>query len=175
VAEAVEYLDCTHVINVQGDEILVMPDDLRSMVDAVRSNPEGQYWNAIAPIEKPEELADTAIVKCIISNDGKILYCARDFTHLKLSSIFEPVRKILGILGYSRESLLAFSKLNRTSLETSQSIDQSRIIEHDIPLLGVPFEKGYPGINDYREEQMVRQILQTDLQQRSVLDKYLFF
>ena len=64
VAEAVELLECTHVINVQGDEILVMPDDLQCMVTAVRSNPGGQYWNAIAPIEKSDELADTAIVKC---------------------------------------------------------------------------------------------------------------
>ena len=175
VAEAIEYLDCTHVINVQGDEILVMPDDLQCMVKAVLSNPNGQYWNAIAPIEKPDELADTAIVKCVISTTGRILYCARDFTHLNLNTTFEPVRKILGILSYSRESLLAFSQLSRTSLETSQSIDQSRIIEHEIPLLAVPFEKGSPGINDPREEQEVRHILQTDSGQRSILEKILYF
>ena len=28
VAEAVEHLDCTHVINVQGDEILILPEVL---------------------------------------------------------------------------------------------------------------------------------------------------
>jgi len=62
------------------------------------------YWNAIAPIKNLDELANTAIVKCVISNTGKILYCARDFTNLNLNSTFEPVRKILGILGYSRAS-----------------------------------------------------------------------
>ena len=77
--------------------------------------------------------------------------------------------KILGILGYTRESLLNFSKLSRTPLEKTQSIDQSRIIEHEIPLLAVPFEKGYPGINDSREEQMVRNFFQTDPIQRSIL------
>ena len=169
VAEAALNLDCTHVINVQGDEILVMPDDLSNMVESIHANPNGQYWNAIARIEKPVELTDTAIVKCVISTTGKILYCARDFSHLNLNTTFEPVRKILGILGYTWESLLNFSKLSRTPLETTQSIDQSRIIEHEIPLLAVPFEKGYPGINDSREEQMVRKILQTDPMQRSIL------
>jgi 3-deoxy-manno-octulosonate cytidylyltransferase (CMP-KDO synthetase) len=169
VAEAALNLDCTHVINVQGDEILVMPDDLSKMLESIHAHPDGQYWNAIARIEKPEELADTAIVKCIVSNSGKILYCARDFTHLNLNNTFEPVRKILGILGYTRESLLAFSKLRRTPLESTQSIDQSRIIEHEIPLLAVPFEKGYPGINDSREEKMVRNFFQTDPIQKSVL------
>ena len=175
VAEAVLNLDCTHVINVQGDEILVKPNDLNNMVDSIRLNPDGQYWNAIAKIEKPEELADTTIVKCVISTSGRILYCARDFSHLNLNSTFEPVRKILGILGYCWESLLAFSQLSRTSLEASQSIDQSRIIEHEISLLAVPFKKGYPGINDSREEQMVRQIIQKDSGQRSILKKILSF
>jgi len=169
VAEAALNLDCTHVINVQGDEILVMPDDLSNMVECIHVNPDGQYWNAIARIEKPAELTDTAIVKCVISTTGRILYCARDFRHLNLNTTFEPVRKILGVLGYTRESLFAFSRLNRTPLETTQSIDQSRIIEHEIPLLAVPFEKGYPGINDSREEQMVRKIFQTDPMQRSIL------
>ena len=74
-----------------------------------------------------------------------------------------------------RESLFAFSRLNRTLLETTQSIDQSRIIEHEIPLLAVNFEKGYPGINDLREEQMVREILNTDPEQRSILENIFSF
>ena len=169
VAEAALNLDCTHVINVQGDEMLVMPDDLSNMVESIHANPNVQYWNAIARIEKPAELTDIAIVKCVISTTRRILYCARDFSHLNLNTTFEPVRKILGILGYTRESLLNFSKLSRTPLEKTQSIDQSRIIEHEIPLLAVPFEKGYPGINDSREEQMVRKFFQTDPIQRSIL------
>ena len=169
VAEAALELDCTHVINVQGDEILVMPDDLRNMVESIHANPECQYWNAIARIEKPAELNDTSIVKCVISNTGRILYCARDFSHLNLKNSFEPVRKLLGVLGYTRESLFAFSRLNRTPLEQSQSIDQSRIIEHEIPLLSVPFKKGYPGINDPREERMVRKFFQSDPIQISFL------
>ena len=175
VAEAALNLDCTHVINVQGDEILVMPDDLSNMVESIHANPDCQYWNAIARIEKLAELTDTAIVKCVISIAGRILYCARDFGHLNLNTTFEPVRKIIGVLGYTRESLLAFSKLSRTPLESTQSIDQSRIIEHEIHLMAVTFEKGYPGINDSREEILVKGILQSDPQQSSVLKKILSF
>ena len=175
VAEVAKVLDCTHVINVQGDEILVVPDDLSNMIESILTHPEYQYWNAIAPIETQQELKDRAIVKCVISNAGKILYCARDFTHLNLNNTFEPVHKILGILGYSIEGLFEFSRLSRTPLEKTQSIDQSRIIEHEIPLHTVIFEKGFPGINDLREEKMVRKILKTDQEQRSILEKILTF
>ena len=33
VAEAVENLECSHVVNVQGDEVLILPDDLINMID----------------------------------------------------------------------------------------------------------------------------------------------
>tara|TARA_B100000686_G_scaffold297763_1_gene330283 strand:- start:28 stop:711 length:684 start_codon:yes stop_codon:yes gene_type:complete len=169
VAEAASCLDCTHVVNVQGDEILVMPNDLKKMMDAIREAPDIPYWNAIASIEKVEELNDLAIVKCVVSRSGKIIYCARDFTHLGLKEGYEPVRKILGILAYRRESLFAYGNLQRTSLESTQFIDQSRIIENDIPLESVPFACGYRGINDPCEEKQVREILHSDPVQQKIL------
>ena len=39
--------------------------------------------------------------------------------------------------------------------------------------MSVPFNKGYPGINDKREEKQVRQILDNDENQRNVLNKIL--
>jgi len=173
VAEAAEKLDCTHIVNVQGDEILILPEDLERMVESIEANPDGQYWNATAEIESTEELGDTSIVKCVVSTSEKILYCARDFTHLQLKDDFEPIRKIIGVLGYSHKSLLNYSQLPRTPIEKIQSIDQSRIIENDIPLMGVSFSAGYPGINNTHEEKMVRQILKTDSRQEQVLKQIL--
>lgn len=173
VAEAAESLDCSHIVNVQGDEILVIPDDLRKMAQALMKNPDTPYWNAVAPVENKDELTDTAVVKCVLSQSGRILYCARDFSHLHLKNEYEPIRKVLGILGYRRENLMAYRDLQRTPLEVSQSIDQSRIIEHDIALQSVPFRSGYPGINDHREEQFVRLILKTDPLQQAILAVYL--
>lgn len=173
VAEAADKLECSHVVNVQGDEILVVPNDLKKMVDTIESNPNIEYLNATAPIENFSEMEDSAIVKCVLSITGQILYCSRDFTHLKLSSPFEPVRKILGILAYSKSSLLNFSNLKRTMIEMTQSIDQSRVIENDLNLLSVSFEKGYPGINDKREEAQVRKILKKDKEQMRILNEIL--
>jgi CMP-2-keto-3-deoxyoctulosonic acid synthetase len=102
------------------------------------------------------------------------MYCARDFSSLQnINSSFAPVRKILGILGYSKEALLNYSGLHRTPLETSQSIDQSRILENDLDLISVQFSGGYPGINELREAEIVKKILKTDDKQKKVLNKIL--
>ena len=171
VAEAMQNLTCSHVVNVQGDEILILPGDLERMVEAIRKQPAAPYWNATALIDSDAELDDLAIVKCVVSQNEKILYCARDFSHLSDQPDYEPVRKILGILGYTREGLESFKAMTRTPMETTQSIDQSRVLEHDLELLGVRFSSGYPGINNQREERAVRAILEKDQEQQAILEK----
>lgn len=174
VAEAMKHLDCTHVVNVQGDEILVLPSDLARMVRAIHAEPMGSAWNALGRIENRRELKDPSIVKCAISRSGRILFCGRDFSMLPLKDAgFEPVRIILGILAYSCSFLGNYSSLERTPLEIAESIDQSRILEHDIVLRGVEFSRGYPGINESREVELVESYLSEDRQQQEVLARVL--
>lgn len=175
VAEAARKIDCTHVVNVQGDEVLVLPDDLQRMVDAIRSDPGAPAWNAVAPVERAQELSDRSIVKCGVSTSGRILFCSRDLSALseKLSAPWDGVRKILGILGYRRDFLDRYLTLDRTPLESAESIDQSRILEHDFVLRGILFRKGYLGINESREVPVVRDFLEKDPLQQAVLQEVL--
>ena len=71
VAEAAESLNCTHIVNVQGDEILILPEDLSRMVEAISKSPEKMYWNATASIASETELVNTSIVKCVLTNNNK--------------------------------------------------------------------------------------------------------
>jgi 3-deoxy-manno-octulosonate cytidylyltransferase (CMP-KDO synthetase) len=174
VAEAMKHLVCTHVVNVQGDEILVLPVDLARMVRAIVAEPNERAWNAIAKIEHAQELRDPSIVKCVVSKSNRVLFCSRDFSILPLHrECFEPVRKILGILAYSSSFLDEYITLQRTPLEIAESVDQSRIIEHDITLRGVEFSKGYPGINEPREVKSVEKYLDQDPSQKVVLEQLL--
>jgi 3-deoxy-manno-octulosonate cytidylyltransferase (CMP-KDO synthetase) len=174
VAEAMTHLDCTHVMNVQGDEILVLPTDLARMVRAIAAAPGESAWNAIARIERRDELRDRSIVKCVVSRSNRVLFCSRDFSCLPLPpDRFAPVRKILGILGYARPFLARYGVMERTPLELAESIDQSRILEHDIGLCGVEFVQGYPGVNEPRELDLVERCLDEDPLQRATLAKLL--
>lgn len=175
VAEAARSLECTHVVNVQGDEILVLTEDLEKMVRAIEKSPEVPMWNAVASLHENAELTDRSVVKAVVSASGRILYCARDFSGLigRLNGRFEPLRRILGILGYSREFLRRYSSLPRTPLEVAEGIDECRVIEHDLLLRAVEFSRGYPGINEPREVELVEQFLQESPAQQAVLQEIL--
>src|SRR5688572_2197960 len=47
VAEAMQHIDCTHVVNLQGDEILVLPEDLSRLVKTIESRSGVSAFNAI--------------------------------------------------------------------------------------------------------------------------------
>jgi len=170
VAEAASKLDCTHVINVQGDEILVLPEDLERMIAAIHARPAGPAWNALAAIETADDLAARSIVKCVVSASDRILYCSRDFSKLPIQAPFAPVRVILGILAYEKAFLQNYSRLTRTPGEVAESIDQNRMVEHDIALQGVPFTRSYPGINEPREVTLVEEFLKNDKRQTELLN-----
>ena len=82
VAEVAKTMDCTHVINVQGDEILILPEDLSRMVEAIFASPENMFWNATATIDGEDELSDSSIVKCIITQHNKIMYFISNETRI---------------------------------------------------------------------------------------------
>jgi len=175
VAEAARQMDCTHVVNVQGDEVLVLPSDLSRMVDAIEAEPNIPAWNAVARIERVEELADRSIVKGALSASGQIVFCTRDFSALALTAQarFEPIRRVLGILAFRRDFLERYVTLPRTPIEQVEALDQSRMIEHDVPLRAVEFSKAYPGINEPREVALVNRILAEDQVQQALLETVL--
>lgn len=162
IVEAVLGIDCTHVVNVQGDEILLIPQDLERMLRAMFERPESPVWNAIAPLESKEALQDRAMVKCLVTKSDKILFCSRSFSAY-------PAWLVVGILGYRRDFLEKIPKMPQTPLESLESIEQSRFLENDISIQGIRFEKAYPGINTPEEAETVKKILGTDPVQKAIM------
>ena len=171
VYEASQKLNCTHIINIQGDEILVIPDDINNMIKHIHKNLNQNFFNAISKINFKQELNNHDIVKCVVSKNNEILFCSRNFKYHYYEKNFIPFKKILGILGYSKKGLEIYSKLKRTPYEKANSIDQSRIIESGYNLKGINFKYGYLGINNKKEEKIVKKIMSYDKIQKHILRK----
>lgn len=173
VAEAMTQLDCTHVVNVQGDEMLIPPSDLCAMARAVTEEPIVPAWNAVACVQATEELADPSIVKLMVSRSGRVMSCARDVSRVPHAPGWEPVRKSIGVMTYTRDFIGRYVTLPRTPHEVAEGIDQWRIIEHDFVLRTVEFPRAFVAINEAREVPLVEACLERDPQQRAILEQVL--
>lgn len=174
VAETIDKVDCTHVMLLQGDEPLLLPRHVDAMADAVRSNPDGDAWNATAPIEKQAELDRHSFVKCALGKHGQILFCfRRSPCYSPLETQQQFVRKILGVIAYRKEFLLDLAKLPPSQIEQAEYIEQMRIIENGYELRSIPVSHSLPSVNEPSDSGIVLDYLQNDVVQRQLLEKIL--
>ncbi|MBI5134680.1 3-deoxy-manno-octulosonate cytidylyltransferase [Candidatus Uhrbacteria bacterium] len=177
VAEAVRSLDCTHVIVLQADEPLLLPDTIVACAEAIRGNPEIVAWNAVGPVTAEADLEDRSIVKCIINPQGRILFCCRRSPCLRSSFIEQQsfVRKIFGLIAFRRDFLLKFTQMPEAPFEHAEFIEQSRIIENGVELQSIPITMSYPSVNEAQEVALVERVLASDTCQQRILERVLHY
>lgn len=172
VAEAIKNIDCTHVILLQGDEPLLLPRHVDELAKSIQASGKNDAWNATGPIENEEELDRHSFVKCVTSKTGRIMHCFRrspsysDFNQQKVS-----IRKILGLIAYSKEFLLQLTSLNESPVEIAESIEQMRILENDFSLQSVPVSPSLPSVNETHEAQIILEYLMNDSEQKDIFKK----
>lgn len=172
VAEAVEDIDCTHVMLLQGDEPLLLPRHIDALAGAMKANPAGDAWNATGPIENPEELDRRSFVKCAVSQSGRIMHCFRrtpGYSSFEQQQVF--VRKILGVIAYRKDFLMKLTGLQSTPIELAEFIEQMRIIENDYILQSVPVSPSLPSVNEPHEAGVVLEYIQQDPEQKALLEQ----
>lgn len=174
VHEFSEFSEFTHFLILQGDEILVLPEQLDSIIASILARPDVDFWNMVTPLKILSELSNQSVVKCMLNQDSDILYIfrkspliAEDNSQIKL------VHKICGLFAVSREALAVMAKMEPTPLEMSESIEQLKFLElgHKIRSIMTPFS--YPSINLPEDVEIVSEILLTDNKQVEVLQKIL--
>jgi len=172
VAEAVQDIDCTHVLLLQGDEPLLLPRHVDLFAKEIGKNPSGDAWNATGPIEELEDLDRHSFVKCAVSPSNNIMYCFRRspcFSDLKIQQKF--IRKILGIIAYRKDFLLELTKIPATPIETAEFIEQMRIIESGYSLQSVPVSPSLPSVNEPDEANIVLDYIKQNDEQNELLLK----
>lgn len=174
VAEAVAPIDCTHVIVLQGDEPLLLPEDLKEFIRGIETTSEANAWNATGPIEKFEDLDMKSIVKCVVAPSGRILLGFRRtpcFSSFEIQTKF--VRKILGLIAFRKEFVIEIAKSMPASYESAEFIEQSRIFENDYHLQSIAVMRSYPSVNEPDEVELVKEYLENDLFQKNILRQIL--
>jgi 3-deoxy-manno-octulosonate cytidylyltransferase (CMP-KDO synthetase) len=141
IAEVVSDIDCETVVNIQGDEPLLKPEVVDSLVESLSLDKQLNMSTAACSIESPEELRDTNIVKVVTDNSGFALYfsrapipyslnnLSREASRIFSANSYRPLKHI-GVYAYRKDFLLRFAKLPQTPLETQEHLEQLRALEN---------------------------------------------
>ena len=167
--EASKTLDWDFYIVLQADEILVEPKNLDKLISKIEVTKKQQFFNLITNLTNYNELSDKNIVKCLVREDNSIINIFR-----KSGSVASEenqlnfTKKICGIFAISRAALEIVAKAPAQRIEVSESIEQMKVIELGIEMLGVEIEENYPSVNTEVEALEALKILETDQKQKTI-------
>lgn len=131
LAEAACMIDYDIYVNVQGDEPLVEPEDIRRCIALKAENP-AMIVNGFCWIGPGEDPASVNIPKVITTEAGVMVYMSRSTLPGFKEAKNTPARykKQVCIYGFNREELTAYADFGRKSmLEKCEDIEILRFLE----------------------------------------------
>ncbi len=134
LAELAAELPCGIVVNVQGDEPLLEPGLVDTLVAPLRAEASTRMTTLCRPLAPGDDLESPHLVKVVRDRRGHALYFSRaPIPYTRGSGGAAPAVHI-GLYAYRRDTLLALAALPPTPLEISESLEQLRALEHGIPI-----------------------------------------
>ncbi|MCE9686981.1 3-deoxy-manno-octulosonate cytidylyltransferase [Shewanella sp. AS16] len=132
VAEANEVLQKDFIINVQGDEPLIKPQDIITVVTEYQKNPE-IIVNAFCKISDEENAFSFTLPKVVFSVSKRLLYISRAAIPLTKCGKNNIAYKQVCIYAFSRKHLEFFlNQGSKMPLEDQEDIEILRFLENDI-------------------------------------------
>jgi len=130
VAEAVVGREAGIVINIQGDEPLIVPGLINGLAEVMVESQQWDMATAVTPIHTAEELNKPSVVKAVFDEQGQALYFSR--------AVIPFVRDVapaglthwrhVGIYAYRRAFLDRLVKTPPCVLEMTEKLEQLRAL-----------------------------------------------
>ncbi len=136
IAEAIKDLECDIVVNVQGDEPLIPPENIDSAIQCLIDDPSVSMSTLMTPIENLDEFEDSNIVKVVVGKKGHALYFSRSpipYDRDKKGLVEKQSRlgyKHIGLYAYRKTFLMKLNSLPEGDLEQVEKLEQLRVLEN---------------------------------------------
>jgi 3-deoxy-manno-octulosonate cytidylyltransferase (CMP-KDO synthetase) len=139
VGEVVARYDCDIVVNLQGDEPLLDPQDADRMVAALESDAAAGIATCAHPFKDEESWRDANVVKVLVDRAGHAVYFSRAPVPAGApdgapAPSWRHALRHVGIYAFRREALARFLSLPRGQLERAEGLEQLRALENGMTI-----------------------------------------
>ncbi len=160
IREVVGPIDVKVVVNIQGDEPLIHPAMIDDLVRTLLEQPEIDTATIIKKIETESEIADSDVVKVVFDKNGFALYFSRapipyKSGHGRVTNYY----KHIGLYAYTKDFLLAFTNLDRSTLEEAEKLEQLRVLENGYRIKVIETNRETIGVDTPEDLEKVKEKL----------------
>lgn len=163
VAEAASAVDADIVVNVQGDEPMITPEMITLLVEPLIIEVGCQVCNLVSQIDGIEEFLNPNVVKTVCDSRGNVLYFSREPipSGKKTNKPFKPLKQS-GAIAFTKDFLMTFCQLPRTSLESIESIDMLRALENGYNIKTVITDEKLYAVDTVEDLRKVESLMRYD-------------
>jgi 3-deoxy-manno-octulosonate cytidylyltransferase (CMP-KDO synthetase) len=157
LAEVAASLDCDVIVNVQGDEPLLVPETIDAAVEPFTTDPSLEMSTLRRRIADPAELQDPNVTKVVVDRDGFAMYFSRSaipFTRAGQPPVAAWAH--IGLYVYRRACLLRVAALPQTAMERAEALEQLRALEHGIRIRAIDSTHETIGVDTREDLERVR-------------------
>jgi 3-deoxy-manno-octulosonate cytidylyltransferase (CMP-KDO synthetase) len=163
LAEVAAAVSCDIVVNVQGDEPLIVPETIGLAVAPLLAEPAVLMSTLRRRLDDPAEAANPNVVKVVVDRRGDALYFSRAPIphgrgrpgHFAAGCTF----KHIGLYVYRRSFLLELAAFAPTPLELAESLEQLRALEHGYRIRTVETVHDSVGVDTPDDLERVRRLV----------------
>lgn len=162
VAEVAEVLEADAVVNVQGDEPLIPSETVRVCAQALREGRASVV--SVYDFASETEYRDPNVVKVVTDEEDRALYFSRSPVPFFRHPEDVPVKKHVGLYGYTRDALRNFVARGPAVLERVEGLEQLRFLERGVAIQMVRGEASPLAVDTPEQAERVQEILRKRLE-----------
>jgi 3-deoxy-manno-octulosonate cytidylyltransferase (CMP-KDO synthetase) len=159
IAEAALKLDADIVVNIQGDEALLNPEDVDKVVSELIDDPDLNVCILVNSFSKKNSHSD---IKVVLNKYNDVMYLSRSDIPSDSRLSEPPMLKAYHIVPYRKDFLLKFSKWNKGILEKIEFNEYLRILENGERMRAVFVESDAVSVDTPDDLEYVRKEMPSD-------------
>jgi len=136
IAEVARGLTETHVVNLQGDQLIPGPSALDLIMDSI--GPATRIATCYAPVSDPADSDNRNVVKMVLGEEDRVVYMSR--LPVPFDRTGSGLLRQIGIYVFERQALLGLAALPPADLEKREGVELLRALAHGLPLTGIQLD-----------------------------------
>ena len=155
VAEAAQAADEDIVVNIQGDEPLILPEIIEEITQALIDSPDYPMATGCYRLPGDADLfRNENVVKVVFDKDGSALYFSRSPIPFPRKGDSFAAYEHIGIYAYRKDFLMRYITLPETHLSRTESLEQLRALEHGYRIKVAPTRFAYNALSVDTQEDL---------------------
>ena len=173
VAEVAETIECGIVVNIQGDEPLIPPENIDLVIRPLLDSSDPPVSTLMTALRDLEEMFNPDVCKVVADDNGRALYFTRapvpydreawpgGAHETEQYGVTSGVYgfKHIGLYAYTKLFLLRFSRLKASRLENLEKLEQLRVLENGYAIRVTETERNSIGVDRLEDLNAIEQLL----------------